>query len=108
MFIPPPGWGNKQNRIEKQPVFTFCRGQESLIKSDGKISKKCCFYDFSMTLPSKFCLRTLCFSYSDWLGGGAYFDRLEDLEAGKFKKNDKFKIPNEKLHDQGGSTLKSP
>ena len=30
------------------------------------------------------------------------------LEAGKLKKNDKFKIPNEKLHDQGGSTLKSP
>ena len=49
-----------------------------------------------------------CFSYFDWLGGGAYFDGMEDLEAGKFKKNDKFKIPNEKLHDQGGSTLKSP
>ena len=42
--------------------------------------------DFSITLPSKFCLRTLCFSYSDWLGGGAYFDGMEDLEAGKFKK----------------------
>ena len=43
-----------------------------------------------------------------WLGGGAYFDGMEDLEAGKFKKNDKVKILNEKLHDQGGSTLKSP
>ena len=67
--------------------------------------------DFSITLPCKFCLRTLicfCFLHFDWLGGGAYFDGLEDLEAGKFKKNDKFKIPNEKLHDQGGSTLKSP
>ena len=56
-------------------------------------------------------LRTLicfCFSYFDWLGGGAYFDGMEDLEAGKLKKNDKFKIPNEKLLDQGGSTLKSP
>jgi hypothetical protein len=30
------------------------------------------------------------------------------LEAGKFKKIDKFKIPNEILLDQGGSTLKSP
>ena len=67
--------------------------------------------DFSITLPYKFCLRTLicfCFLHFDWLGGGAYFDGLEDLEAGKFKKNDKFKILNEKLHDQGGSTLKSP
>ena len=67
--------------------------------------------DFSITLPCKFCLRTLicfCFLHFDWLGGGAYFDGLEDLEAGKLKKNDKFKIPNEKLHDQGGSTLKSP
>ena len=47
-------------------------------------------------------LRTLicfCFSYFDWLGGGAYFDGMEDLEAGKFKQNDKFKILNEKLHD---------
>ena len=52
--------------------------------------------DFSITLPSKFCLRTLCFSYSDWLGGGAYFDGLEDLEAGKFKKmtNSKFLMKN--------------
>jgi len=68
--------------------------------------------DFSITLPCKFCLRTLicfCFLHFDWLGGGAYFDALEDLEAGKFKKkNDKFKISNEKLHDQDGSTLKSP
>ena len=67
--------------------------------------------DFSITLPCKFCLRTLicfCFLHFDWLGGGAYFDALEDLEAGKFKKNDKVKILNEKLHDQGGSTLKSP
>ena len=56
-------------------------------------------------------LRTLIcfrFSYFDWLGGGAYFDGMEDLEAGKFKKIDKFKIPNEILLDQGGSTLKSP
>ena len=56
-------------------------------------------------------LRTLicfCFSYFDWLRGGAYFDGMEDLEAGKFKRNDKFQILNEKLHDQGGSTLKSP
>ena len=67
--------------------------------------------DFSITLLCKFCLRTLicfCFLHFDWLGGGAYFDGLEDLEAGKFKKNDKVKILNEKLHDQGGSTLKSP
>ena len=56
-------------------------------------------------------LRTLicfCFSYFDWLGGGAYFDGMEDLEAGKFKKIDKSRFPNEKLLDQGGSTLKSP
>ena len=90
MFISPPGWGNKHNRIELHSVFTFQRSRVSDLRVMEKISKKCCFYDFSMTLPSKFCLRTLCFSYSDWLGGGAYFDRLEDLEAGKFKKNDKF------------------
>ena len=73
-----------------------------------KISKKCCF--FSITLKKKE-LRTLicfCFSYFDWLGGGAYFDGMEDLEAGKFKKIDKSRFPNEKLLDQGGSTLKSP
>ena len=67
--------------------------------------------DFSITLPCKFCLRTLicfCFLHFDWLGGGAYFDVLEDLEAGKFKKIDKSRFPNEKLLDQGGSTLKSP
>ena len=44
-------------------------------------------------------LRTLicfCFSYFDWLRGGAYFDGMEDLEAGKFKKmtNSKFLMKN--------------
>ena len=45
-------------------------------------------------------LRTLicfCFSYFDWLGGGAYFDGMEDLEAGKFRKkmaNSKFPMKN--------------
>ena len=51
--------------------------------------------DFSITLPCKFCLRTLicfCFLHFDWLGGGAYFDGMEDLEAGKFKKMTKSKF----------------
>ena len=37
-----------------------------------------------------------------------YTVTVPHLEAGKFKKIDKSRFPNEKLLDQGGSTLKSP
>ena len=99
VFMSPPGWGNRIEWIN----IRYLHFQRSRV-SDWEKWKKSVRNAVSMIFPSLYRVKKnsglrFLFVFVFW---------WDSLGGRNIKKIDKFKIPNEKLLDQGGSTLKSP
>ena len=67
VFIPPPGWGNKQNRMDQHSVFTFSEVQSPWLRvMEKSVRNSISIQIFSSTVLNKNLGLCLCYCYCFW------------------------------------------